>query len=88
MMENGLAALRTDDSPATTSSGMPEGMQEMAAMEVVNNDIEALNLDPKTESLLKLGEAKELVEAANKLLSQSSQEIIQQYQQEVPRGIA
>ena len=88
MMENGLAALRTDDSPATMSSGMPEGMQEMAAMEVVNNDVEALNLDPKTESLLKLGEAKELVEAANKLLSPSSQEIIQQYQQEVPRGIA
>jgi len=28
--------------------GMPQGMQEMAAMELVTDDIEQLDLDPKT----------------------------------------
>ena len=88
MMENGLAALRPDDSPATTSSGMPESMQEMAAMEVVNDDVESLDLDPKTEAILKLGQAKQLVEAANQVLSPPSQNIVEQYQQQIPQGIA
>ena len=87
-MENGLAALKPNGPPAATSSGMPEGMQEMAAMEVVNDDVESLDLDPKTEALLKLGQAKQLVEAANQVLSPPSQDIVEQYQQQIPQGIA
>jgi hypothetical protein len=85
---DGLAAL----SPSQQS--VPQGIsqnitpQEMAAMEVVNNDIEPLNLDPKTEALLKLGEAKELVDAANQVLSPPPENIAQQYQQQIPEGIA
>jgi len=67
---------------------MPQGMQEMAAMELVTDDIEQLDLDPKTEALLKLGEAKELVEAANQVLSPPPENIAQQYQQQIPQGIA
>ena len=67
---------------------MPQGMQEMAAMELVNNDIEGLELDPKTEALLKLGEAKELVKSANETLAPPAGNLVEQYQQQVPQGIA
>ena len=85
---DGLAAL----SPSQQS--VPQGIaqnitpQEMAAMEVVNNDVEQFDLDPKTEALLKLGEAKELVDAANQVLSPPPENIAQQYQQQIPEGIA
>ena len=67
---------------------MPQGTQEQAAMELVTDDIEQLELDPKTEALLKLGEAKELVEAANQVLGPPPENIAQQYQQQIPQGIA
>ena len=74
--------------PPPPPSAMPQGMQEMAAMELVNNDIEGLELDPKTEALLKLGEAKELVKSANETLAPPAGNLVEQYQQQVPQGIA
>ena len=74
--------------PPPPPPAMPQGMQEMAAMELVNNDIEGLELDPKTEALLKLGEAKELVKSANETLAPPAGNLIEQYQQQVPQGIA
>ena len=74
--------------PPPPPPAMPQGMQEMAAMELVNNDIEGLELDPKTEALLKLGEAKELVKSANETLAPPAGNLVEQYQQQVPQGIA
>ena len=63
-------------------------VREQMAIEVVNDDIEPLNLDPKLEAALKLGEAKELLQSANKVLAPNPANIVQQLQQEVPAGIA
>ena len=63
-------------------------VREQMAIEVVNDDIEPLDLDPKLEAALKLGEAKELLQSANKVLAPNPANIVQQLQQEVPAGIA
>jgi len=62
--------------------------REQMAIEVVNDDIEPLDLDPKLEAALKLGEAKELLQSANQVLAPNPANIVQQLQQEVPAGIA
>ena len=63
-------------------------VREQMAREVVNDDIEPLDLEPKLEAALKLGEAKELLQSANKVLAPNPANIVQQLQQEVPAGIA
>lgn len=63
-------------------------VREQMAIEVVNDDIEPLDLDPKLEAALKLGEAKELLQSANQVLAPNPANIVQQLQQEVPAGIA
>ena len=62
--------------------------REQMAIEVVNDDVEPLDLDPKLEAALKLGEAKELLQSANKVLAPNPANVVQQLQQEVPAGIA
>ena len=63
-------------------------VREQMAIEVVNDDIEPLNLDPKLEAALKLQEAKELVQSANQVLAPNPANMVQQLQQQVPAGIA
>ena len=62
--------------------------REQMAIEVVNDDVEPLDLDPKLEAALKLGEAKELLQSANQVLAPNPANVVQQLQQEVPAGIA
>ncbi len=68
--------------------GQRPSAREQMAIEVVNDDIEPLNLDPKLEAALKLGEAKELLQSANQVLAPNPANVVQQLQQEIPAGIA
>ena len=78
-MNQGIAQLMGGPKPT---------VREQMAIEVVNDDIEPLNLDPKLEAALKLQEAKELVQSANKVLAPNPANMVQQLQQQVPAGIA
>lgn len=93
---NGLAAITPkgfQTPPQNQGLGQLMGGQrpsarEQMAIEVVNDDIEPLNLDPKLEAALKLGEAKELLQSANQVLAPNPANVVQQLQQEIPAGIA
>ena len=78
-MNQGIAQLMGGPKPT---------VREQMAIEVVNDDIEPLNLDPKLEAALKLQEAKELVQSANQVLAPNPANMVQQLQQQVPAGIA
>lgn len=73
---------------AQLMGGTKPTVREQMAIEVVNDDIEPLNLDPKLEAALKLQEAKELVQSANQVLAPNPANMVQQLQQQVPAGIA
>jgi hypothetical protein len=73
---------------AQLMGGPKPSVREQMAIEVVNDDIEPLDLDPKLEAALKLQEAKELVQSANQVLAPNPANMVQQLQQQVPAGIA
>ena len=72
---------------AQLMGGPKPSVREQMAIEVVNDDIEPLDLDPKLEAALKLQEAKELVQSANQVLAPNPANMVQQLQQQVPAGI-
>jgi len=95
---DGIGSLMQSAAPQNAEQSMPQQPTAMpndprmsAAMDLVTDELDVLNLDPRTKRMLKLQEAVDLTEAAGRALSMAEQpngnSIVEQRTQQSMQGI-